>query len=445
MFKLNIMSIEEILRELISFETINNPTENKFPKPDILHYIAQNILSPAGYVVSLLNKNNYCSLIGYIKKSSPTVLLLGHCDVVPPGPHWDYDPFEYTVVGDKAYGRGTADMKGSVATMLSLAKEFSDNSTATIVYAITLDEESGGVFGARELIPFLKKRGLLPNYVINGDANGLQIINRRRNPYLINVKIPKDIQKTKGTIKTRAFTTEVAGNRTMHAAYFNRSIDRHCAEIASEFLIENNLVVKSIYGDFVKNNVLPSKIEVQYIEENDAGEEQTYDKNLTSFLYSLKDFRCVDLPSEHSDYGINLTFNYYRSEGSYHLCQLDLRVMSNDNQHIKNYFEKFFKDHNVKNCLLSLEGGSGKVNTPINSPLIKASIEIAKKLDLSPVPIEMGGATDSRWFGALDIPTVEFGPLGGNVHGANEHIIRDTLPIVQEFYKLLISRLSKIY
>src|SRR3954451_10936973 len=54
------------------------------------------------------------------------IVLSGHTDVVPvDGQHWSSDPFALTDRGDgKLYGRGTADMKGFIATALALVPEF---------------------------------------------------------------------------------------------------------------------------------------------------------------------------------------------------------------------------------------------------------------------------------------------------------------------------------
>ena len=56
--------------------------------------------------------------------------FLGHTDVVPTGPEekWKYPPFSATIDGDILYGRGTADMKASVAAFIESAKEFINSS-----------------------------------------------------------------------------------------------------------------------------------------------------------------------------------------------------------------------------------------------------------------------------------------------------------------------------
>jgi len=440
---MRLKSYIEILKKLVSFPTINNPIENIYPSKDILDYIENELLEPNGYKSIEFEKNEYWSLISYIKREKPTILFLGHCDVVPPGPNWDTNPFKLVIKDEKAYGRGSADMKGAVAVMLSLAEDFLKNSSASIIYGLNLDEESGGQAGAGSLLPFLEEKGIVPDFVINGDANGLQIVNRRRNPYVISLTMPKLRKKIKGYRKSKIFETEIAGNRTMHAAYFMRDLDEHCADSASEFLRNNSLKVQKINGPFVKNNVLPSFISVDYIvPEEECDEMQTYDENLTNFLHSVTKFKSIDIPAKPSDYGINLTFNYFREEEDSYLCQMDLRIMNNNLEDVENYFKEFIHSSSLTTDL-EVKGSIGPVYTPLDSPLVQHSIDVAEKMSLSTEPIEMGGATDSRWFSANNIPAIEFGPLGGNVHGANEYVELPSLELVREFYLELVKILSK--
>ena len=56
----------------------------------------------------------------------PTVALVSHLDVVPPGAGWTRDPFTPVVEGDRLYGRGSGDAKASVSAMLSALKDVQD-------------------------------------------------------------------------------------------------------------------------------------------------------------------------------------------------------------------------------------------------------------------------------------------------------------------------------
>ncbi|MEE9409850.1 MAG: M20/M25/M40 family metallo-hydrolase [Candidatus Heimdallarchaeota archaeon] len=436
-------SYVEILNKLVSFPTVNNPVEKIFPDKDILDYIEEEILKPNNFESIQFEENNYWSLVSYLKRKNPKILFIGHCDVVPPGPDWQTNPFELEIIGDKAYGRGATDMKGSVAVMLSLAKEFSELIDATIIYALNLDEESGGQFGAGKVLQILEREKIRPDFVVNGDANGLQIVNRRRNPYVISLNMSKRIKQLKGIKKTRTFKTKIAGNRTMHAAYFMRDLDTHCADVASDFLRVNSYKVQKITGPFVKNNVLPSNISVEYIIPTEEGDEiHEYDENLTNFLYHVKKFETIDIPSKPSDYGINLTFNYLREDKESNLCQMDLRIMNNQMEDVENYFKNFVESSQLK-TEIEVKGSIVPVYTPLNSLLVQQSIIVAEEMNLSSETIEMGGATDSRWFSAESIPSIEFGPLGGNVHGANEFVELSSLEIVRQFYLKLVTRLSE--
>jgi succinyl-diaminopimelate desuccinylase len=432
-----------ILKKLVSFQTVNNPVEHLIPKKDILNYIKDELLSPLGYETILYESNGYWSLVAYLKRSKPNILFIGHCDVVPLGPGWNTDAFELTIQEDKAFGRGAADMKGAVSVMLDLAEDIRDNTNSSVIFTINLDEESGGKDGAGELMPILEDLDLIPDYVINGDANGLQIVNKRRNPFAIKLNVPKSKTTIKGRKESKNFKTEIAGNRTMHAAYFMRDIDIHCADKLSLFLKENKYKAIAIKGAFVKNNVLPSEITIDYvIQDEKDGEFQEYDKNLTNFLYSVAEFNDIDIPSDPSDYGINLTFNYYKEKNEDHIFQMDLRIMSKSYDEVREYFEMLTQKYDIPG-LIEVKGSLGPVNTPEDSLLIIKAKETARALNLSEKTIEMGGATDSRFFSALQIPAIEFGPLGGNVHGSNEYVEISSLQIVRDFYLNLIQNLEE--
>ena len=436
-----LVSYIELLKKLVSFPTVNNPIENKIPSNEILLYIGEEILKPLGYQNMFYEINDYSSLISYLNRGSPKILFLGHCDVVPEGLDWETDPFELTIKGERAYGRGTADMKGAVSTMLSLAKDFADAEKGSIIYLLNLDEESGGVYGAGKVFEYLNKHDLVPDFVINGDANGLQVVNKRRNSFVANLKLRKTLNKVSGRKNNRIFTTKIAGNRTMHAAYFMKDIDTHCVDKASDFLRKNNYMVQSLKGNFVKNNVLPSEIRIEYIiPDEKSNHEYEYDENLTKFIHSAYTLKDVDIPSDPSDYGINLTFNYYRDEEDHHLCQLDLRIMSKSMDDVQKYFEKFINDSAI-DAVIETKGSTSPVHTDKDSKLVKISLKVAKEMGLSHYPIEMGGATDSRWFSARGIPSIEFGPLGGNVHGSNEYVELSSLEVIRKFYLRLFSSL----
>jgi succinyl-diaminopimelate desuccinylase len=87
--------------------------------------------------------------------NGPNILLNGHIDVVPPGDGWKYPPFSATVKDNLMFGRGTADMKGSIASMifaLSAMSELEVELHGKVALMITVDEEIGGASGLQYLV-----------------------------------------------------------------------------------------------------------------------------------------------------------------------------------------------------------------------------------------------------------------------------------------------------
>ena len=109
--------------------------------------------------------------------SRPGLVLSGHTDVVPvDGQAWDTDPFKASVVGDKLYGRGSADMKSYIATALVMAPKFlASQADAPLHFALSYDEEVG-CLGVRSLIQDLKDIGLKTAGCIVGEPTLMQPI-----------------------------------------------------------------------------------------------------------------------------------------------------------------------------------------------------------------------------------------------------------------------------
>jgi succinyl-diaminopimelate desuccinylase len=106
----------------------------------------------------------------------PVVCLAGHTDVVPPGPleKWSSDPFEPVVRDGKLYGRGAADMKGSLAAMVTAAEEFvtaHPNHAGSVAFLLTSDEEGDATDGTRRVIEVLEARNEKIDYCIVGEPS----------------------------------------------------------------------------------------------------------------------------------------------------------------------------------------------------------------------------------------------------------------------------------
>jgi succinyl-diaminopimelate desuccinylase len=95
---------------------------------------------------------------------APLFVFAGHTDVVPTGPlnQWRSDPFIPTVRDGHLYGRGAADMKGSLAAMVTACERFIDahpRHKGSIGFLITSDEEGPSVDGTRKVMEYLTQHG----------------------------------------------------------------------------------------------------------------------------------------------------------------------------------------------------------------------------------------------------------------------------------------------
>ena len=95
--------------------------------------------------------------------TSPLLCFAGHTDVVPTGPldEWDSDPFNPDIRDGMMYGRGTADMKGSVAAFITACERFvakHPDHTGSIAFLITSDEEGPAVDGTIKVVELLERR-----------------------------------------------------------------------------------------------------------------------------------------------------------------------------------------------------------------------------------------------------------------------------------------------
>ena len=96
--------------------------------------------------------------------TAPLLAFAGHTDVVPPGPleQWLSDPFTPAVRNGLLYGRGAADMKGSLAAMVTACETFvarHPEHRGSIALLITSDEEGPSVNGTVKVVEHLGARG----------------------------------------------------------------------------------------------------------------------------------------------------------------------------------------------------------------------------------------------------------------------------------------------
>ncbi len=106
--------------------------------------------------------------------TAPVLCFAGHTDVVPTGPieQWDSEPFTPTERDGKLYGRGSADMKTSLAAFITAIEGFLEkhpNHPGSIALLITSDEEGIAIEGTVKVVEALQARNELIDYCVVGE------------------------------------------------------------------------------------------------------------------------------------------------------------------------------------------------------------------------------------------------------------------------------------
>jgi len=133
-------------------------------------------LSAIGFTVEHLRFGDTDNIWARRGTKGPVLAFAGHTDVVPTGPieAWSSDPFKPEMRDGLLYGRGTADMKGSIAAFVTACERFvSENPTHTgsIAFLITSDEEGPATGGTVKVIETLEARGEKIDWCIVGEPS----------------------------------------------------------------------------------------------------------------------------------------------------------------------------------------------------------------------------------------------------------------------------------
>ncbi len=131
-------------------------------------------LEAIGFDVQTLQFDEVTNLWARRGSEAPLLIFAGHTDVVPAGPveQWGHPPFSAEVAGGMLHGRGAADMKGSLAAMITAAEAFLENHPrhrGSIGFLITSDEEGAAVDGTASVVRHITSLGIQINYCVVGE------------------------------------------------------------------------------------------------------------------------------------------------------------------------------------------------------------------------------------------------------------------------------------
>ena len=198
--------------------------------------------------------------------TAPVLCFAGHTDVVPTGPveQWDSAPFTPTERDGKLYGRGSADMKTSLAAFITAIEGFLENHPnhpGSIALLITSDEEGIAIDGTVKVVEALQARNELIDYCIVGeptcvDKLGDTVKNGRR-----------------GSLSGRMIVKGIQG----HIAYPHLAknpihlVAPAIAELAAtewdqgnEFFPPTSWQISNMNGGTGATNVIPGEVEILF-------------------------------------------------------------------------------------------------------------------------------------------------------------------------------------
>lgn len=299
----------------------------------------------------------------------------GHVDVVPAGDNWNTNPYEAVEKDGFIYGRGTQDMKSGVAAFTQAVKE-ADDFNGTLSLLLTSDEEGDAHYGTIEVLKYLKKEGMLPDYAVVAEPTC-------EDNFGDAIKVGR-----RGSINGYVTLRGKQG----HAAYPEKAINpihqisQVLGEMAGvhldegdEFFSPSIFVITDIRSGMQVTNVTPNELKMMFNVRNTT---LTTQKEVTAFVHKhLKDF----------DYELKLT------QGSYPFqTDTDTKV--------------------VRNIDKSIEDVTG----------------------IKPKHSTAGGTSDARFMAPMGIKVIEFGVKNDTIHSVNERTTRKEVEDLHQVFKSLI-------
>lgn len=321
--------------------------------------------------------------------ASPIVCFAGHTDVVPTGPvnKWDSDPFTPTVRDGMLYGRGTADMKGSIAAFVTATERFvaeHPQHKGSIALLLTSDEEGIAVDGTVRVVEALKERKEMLDYCIVGEPTAVS-------------KVGDTIKNgRRGSLSATLIVKGVQG----HIAYphlVKNPIHKAAPAIAelaatewdkgNEYFPPTSWQISNIHGGTGATNVVPGTVEIQF----------NFRHSTASTVESLK-------------------------------------------QRIHAVLDKHGLEYDMQ-----WENSSGKPYLTPRGDLVDAVAEAIKQVTGIDTELSTsGGTSDGRFIADICKQVLEVGPVNATIHKLNECVSVADLDALSEIYYLtLVKLLSK--
>ncbi len=343
-------------------------------------------LAPLDFNLEKMRHSEVDNLWARRGDASPIVCFAGHTDVVPTGPmnKWDSDPFTPTVRDGMLYGRGTADMKGSIAAFVTATERFvaeHPQHKGSIALLLTSDEEGIAVDGTVRVVEALKERKEMLDYCIVGEPTAVS-------------KVGDTIKNgRRGSLSATLIVKGVQG----HIAYphlVKNPIHKAAPAIAelaatewdkgNEYFPPTSWQISNINGGTGATNVVPGTVEIQF----------NFRHSTASTVDSLK-------------------------------------------QRIHAVLDKHGLEYDMQ-----WENSSGKPYLTPRGDLVDAVADAIKQVTgLDAELSTSGGTSDGRFIADICKQVLEVGPVNATIHKLNECVSVNDLEALTEIYYLTLVKL----
>lgn len=308
----------------------------------------------------------------------PLLVFAGHTDIVPPGPpsEWSSAPFQPEIREGYLYGRGTADMKGSLAAMITACEKFIEthpDHQGSIAFLITSDEEGPAINGTVKVVEKLKKRQEKIDWCIVGEPT------------------------------SDAKVGDVVKNGRRGSLGCNLTVNGIQGHIAYPHLAENPIATFA-----------PALTELC---------NTTWDEGNASFPPTSFQVSNINAGSGVTNVipgALDVIFNFRFSTA---VTELELRER----------VEGILKKHKVKFDIDWVLSGEPFLTE--SGVLLEATQEAIK--EVTGITTELstsGGTSDGRFIATLGCQVLELGPVNATIHKVNECVNVDDLDILSEIY-----------
>ena len=223
-------------------------------------------LEAIGFKVEHLRFDDVDNFWAVRGESGPILAFAGHTDVVPTGPEqqWANPPFEPRIIDGMLHGRGAADMKGSLASMVVACESFvakHPDHSGRIAFLITSDEEGPSINGTVKVVEWLEANNTRITWCIVGEPSSTKlvgdVIKNGRRGSLGGILTVKGIQG-------HVAYPHLADNPIHKLAPALTDLAAEHWDDGNEFFPATSFQVSNINGGTGATNVIPGTVEVVF-------------------------------------------------------------------------------------------------------------------------------------------------------------------------------------